>query len=372
MIKVGITGQSGFIGTHLYNSLSLYPEEYLMIQFYDSDFSDNKKLDDFVKDCDTIVHLAAVNRHSNPQVIYDTNVGLVNRLIESLERTKSKPHLFFSSSTQEDQENLYGKSKREGRTLLLNWAEKNNALYTGLIIPNVFGPFGNPYYNSFIATFSHQLTHNEVPNIESDGNVKLIYVGELVNEIIKCIRSKESVPELKIQYTSEKKVSEILDLLNTYKNEYFEKGYFPLLRNNFEINLFNTFRSYIDMSNFFPFELKKNEDVRGLFVETIRTGMGGQVSFSTTKPGITRGNHYHTRKIERFIVIQGEASIELRKTGTKEALKFTLSGEVPCFVDMPIWYTHNITNIGKSDLVTIFWINEFFDPRDPDTYLEIV
>jgi UDP-2-acetamido-2,6-beta-L-arabino-hexul-4-ose reductase len=372
MIKVGITGQAGFIGTHLYNTLGLYPEKYLRIPFDDLYFSDEKKLDDFVKQCDTIVHLAAMNRHSNPQVIYDTNINLVNRLIESLERTNSKPHLFFSSSTQEDKDNLYGKSKREGRALLQNWAEKNDALFTGLIIPNVFGPFGNPYYNSFIATFSHQLTHNEVPKIETDGNVKLIYVGELVKEIIKSIRSKEAFHEYRIRHTSEEKVSEILELLRSYKIEYFEKGYFPALNNNFEINLFNTFRSYIDISNFFPFALKKNEDTRGIFVETIRTGMGGQISFSTTKPGITRGNHYHTRKIERFAVIQGEASIELRKIGTNDVLKFLLSGENPSFVDMPIWYSHNITNTGKSDLVTIFWINEFYNPNDPDTYLEIV
>lgn len=372
MIKVGITGQSGFIGTHLYNTLGLYPEKYLRIPFDDSYFSDNNKIDEFVKKCDTIVHLAAMNRHSNPQAIYDTNINLVNRLIESLERTKSKPHLFFSSSTQEDKENLYGKSKRDGRILLQNWAEKYNALFTGLIIPNVFGSFGNPYYNSFIATFSHQLTHDEVPKIESDGNVSLIYVGELVNEIINCIGCCKSIPELKIQHTSEKKVSEILDLLKNYKIEYFEKGYFPVLKNNFEINLFNTFRSYIDVDSFFPFILKKNEDSRGIFVETLKTGIGGQVSFSTTKPGITRGNHYHTRKIERFAVIQGKAIIELRKIGTEKVLKFTLSGENPCFVDMPIWYSHNITNTGKSDLVTIFWINEFYDPSDPDTFMEIV
>lgn len=372
MIKVGITGQAGFIGTHLYNTLGLYTEMFIRIPFEDNFFSHEGKLKDFVKSCDTIIHLAAVNRHSDPKVLYETNLKLINQLIAACEATESAPHIIFSSSIQEEQNNLYGSSKREGRALLRKWAEKNNAHFTGLIIPNVFGPFGNPYYNSFIATFSHQLTNKETPRIEIDANVRLIYVAELIDEIIKCINSTKSRPEYKIRHTSELKVSEILKLLTSFKKDYLDAGSFPVLKNNFETNLFNTFRSYIDIGSFFPFNLKKNEDQRGIFVEILKTGVGGQVSFSTTKPGVTRGNHYHTRKIERFAVIQGDASIELRKVGTKEIFKFILSGTNPCFVDMPIWFTHNITNIGKSDLVTIFWINEYYDPRDPDTFIEIV
>ena len=128
----------------------------------------------------------------------------------------------------------------------------------------------------------------------------------------------------------------------------------------------------MDTQSHFPVLLKKNEDERGIFVETIKLHSGGQVSFSTTKPGITRGNHYHTRKIERFVVLQGEALIQLRKTGTSEVLNFSLSGENPSYVDMPVWYTHNITNIGKTELITQFWINEIFDTKDPDTYFELV
>jgi UDP-2-acetamido-2,6-beta-L-arabino-hexul-4-ose reductase len=144
------------------------------------------------------------------------------------------------------------------------------------------------------------------------------------------------------------------------------------LNNIFEVNLFNTFRSYIDYSSHYPVILKKNQDRRGIFTETLKTSLGGQFSFSTTNPGITRGNHFHTRKIERFIVIKGKANIELRRIGQNEVLKFELDGENPSFVDMPIWHTHNITNIGKEELITLFWINEFFNPDDPDTYFENV
>ena len=138
------------------------------------------------------------------------------------------------------------------------------------------------------------------------------------------------------------------------------------------MNLFNTFRSYIKHETFFPFYLTKNTDERGSFVETIKLQIGGQVSFSTTKPGITRGNHFHTRKIERFAVIKGKALIEIRKIGTDEIFSFELNGDKPSFVDMPIWYTHNITNIGNEELYTIFWINEFFNAEDADTFFEKV
>lgn len=371
MIKIGITGQEGFIGTHLYNFLGLN-KEVKLIDFSKSFFENKKLLQDFVKQCDVIVHLAAMNRHNDPSIIYTTNVLLVQKLIDAMEKENVQPHILFSSSTQEEKDNPYGNSKKEGRKLLSKWAAKNKAIFTGLIIPNVFGPFGNPYYNSVIATFSYQLTHNETPRINVDGNLKLIYIHELVEKIREIIIEKMSNPEYNIPFTYEIKVSEILKLLESYKETYFNKNIFPSFQNQFEQNLFNTFRSYIDHKNYFPVHLKKNTDNRGSFVETVKALTGGQFSFSTTHHAITRGNHFHTRKIERFAVISGKAKIELRRTGTTEILKFELDGESPSFVDMPVWYTHNITNTGKEDLVTLFWINEFFDPNDPDTYFENV
>jgi len=372
MIKVGITGQAGFIGTHLYNYLGLKPNEVTRIPFEDSIFSDKARLEGFVKKCDVIVHLAALNRHNDPQAIYDTNILLVKKLISALENTNSKPHILFSSSTQEERDNVFGKSKREGRELLAQWAERNGSLFTGMVIPNVFGPFGNPYYNSVVATFSHQLTHNEQPKIEVDAQLKLIYIGDLVKAIYDCILNKVNVKEFKVAHTNEVKVTEILELLKGFKSNYFEKGIFPDLTDPFERNLFNTFVCYIDMENYFPFRLKLNTDERGSFVETIKLNSGGQVSFSTTKPGITRGNHFHTRKAERFAVINGKARIQLRRIGTDKILDFELDGSEPSYVDMPVWYTHNITNTGDEDLYTIFWISEFYDSKDPDTFFEKV
>ncbi|MDD2300182.1 MAG: NAD-dependent epimerase/dehydratase family protein [Fermentimonas sp.] len=379
MIKVGITGQAGFVGTHLYNTLGLYPDRFVRVPFEDAFFSNEETLKSFVSSCDAIVHLAAMNRHNDPQVIYNTNLRLVKQLIAACELTGSKPHILFSSSTQEERDNLYGKSKLEGRKFLEKWADQNNAQFSGLVIPNVYGPFGHPYYNSVVATFCHQLTHNETPRIEIDGPLNLIYVAELVQYFINIIEELDNerkddvvIQEIKVQHTIELKVSKLLSILENYKNQYFEKGEIPALDTPFHRNLFNTFLCYIDHSTFFPFKLKLNTDERGSFVETVKLNSGGQVSFSTTVPGITRGNHFHTRKAERFAVIKGKARVDIRRIGIDKVQSFELDGSQPSFVDMPIWYTHNITNIGNEELYTIFWINEHYNPEDGDTYFEKV
>jgi UDP-2-acetamido-2,6-beta-L-arabino-hexul-4-ose reductase len=372
MLHIGITGQAGFIGTHLYNFFGLKKNEFVRIPFEDNYFDNTSKLEEFVSQCDVIIHLAALNRHNDPQTIYDTNLLLVKKLLDALDSTGSRPHLLFSSSTQEERDNMFGKSKREGRKLISEWAKRNNVSFTGLVIPNVFGPFGNPYYNSVVATFSHQLTHNEQPKIEIDAQLKIIYISELVQVFYEAIKNKTNNPELRVHHTREIKVTEILKLLENFKSSYFENGIFPDLNDPFEKNLFNTFVCYFNIGEFYPVKLKQSIDERGSFVETVKLNSGGQISFSTTKQGITRGNHFHTRKAERFAVIKGKARIQLRRIGTDRILNFDLDGREPSYVDMPIWYTHNITNTGNEDLYTIFWINEFYNPEDPDTFFENV
>ena len=175
----------------------------------------------------------------------------MNRLIAALEKTSSRPHLLFSSSTQEERDNVFGKSKREGRKMLEEWAERSGSIFTGMVIPNVFGPFGRPYYNSVVATFSHQLTHNEQPEIDVDAHLKLIYIGDLVRLFIILLENKIADNEFKITPTDEASVTEILTLLQSFKVQYFEQG---IIRpfDPFERNLFNTFVCYIDHRNYFP------------------------------------------------------------------------------------------------------------------------
>ena len=230
MLHIGITGQTGFIGTHLFNLLGLKKDEVTRIPFEDNYFNDTSTLEEFVRKCDVIIHLAALNRHNDPHTIFDTNVLLVNKLIRALETTGSRPHILFSSSTQEERDNMFGQSKLEGRRLLAEWAQRNNASFTGMIIPNVFGPFGNPYYNSVVATFCHQICNNEQPKIEVDAQLKMIYISELVEIIWKAILSPESRIEYRIPYTAEKKVTELLEYVKQYKSTYLDKGIFPELK----------------------------------------------------------------------------------------------------------------------------------------------
>ena len=206
MKRVGITGQKGFIGSHLYNTLQFYPNEFERVPFEDAYFENEDTLAQFVAQCDVIVHLAAVNRHESEQVLYDTNVALTQKLIIALKKTESKAHVFISSSTQEERENLYGKSKRVARELLNDWAKNCGGKATGLIIPNVFGAFGKPFYNSFIATFCYQLTHGQTPTIATDAEVHLIYVQELVMFIINEIRAEKDTASLYVPHTSTQKV----------------------------------------------------------------------------------------------------------------------------------------------------------------------
>lgn len=372
MKRIGITGQSGFVGSHLYNTLGLNVQKYERIEFDKSFFTNDCLLDEFVSRCDVIVHLAGMNRHPNQEVIYKTNIELANKLTKSLVRTNSKAQVIFSSSSQEEQDNQYGKSKKEARSILNNWAKQNGGSFVGLIIPNVFGPFGKPYYNSVVATFCHQMNNNEEPIINVDADVKLIYVQELVEQIIQLIDKNVHQSELKVSHTAVCKVSTILSILQSFKEHYLQNNTIPTFSSSFELNLFNTFRSYIDLNRFYPVNYKQHTDERGAFTELVRLNSGGQVSFSTTVSNITRGDHFHTRKIERFSVIKGKALIQLRKIGTSEKFEFKLDGMNPSYVDMPIWYTHNITNIGQEDLYTVFWINESFNPNDPDTYFEKV
>jgi len=372
MKRVGITGQTGFVGTHLYNTLGLYDQKYVNIDFNKSFFEDEALLDIFVGQCDVIIHLAGINRHPDPDVIYQTNVSLAEKLKASLIRTNSSAQVIFSSSSQELNDNLYGESKKAARGILHQWAKQHGGSFAGMIIPNVFGSFGKPYYNSVVATFCHQLNNNEEPKINVDVEVNLIYVDELVKKIIKAIDDKLDAASYPIPHTAVSKVSDILITLQSFKDKYLLKGIIPAFTSLFELNLFNTFRSYLNMHQYFPVQYKQHVDERGAFTELNRLESGGQVSFSTTVPNITRGNHFHTRKIERFSVIKGHALIQLRRIGTSDILEFHLDGTNPAYVDIPIWYTHNITNIGNEELYTVFWINEVYDPADADTYFEKV
>jgi len=369
-IRVGITGQSGFIGTHLSILLKSRKDRIDQVPFLPEYFNDDEQLRNFVNKCDVIVHLAAKNR-GDPEEVYRTNILLVSTLIQALEKTNRKPHVIFSSSIQEIRDNAYGKSKLDGRELFENWSKRNQAKFTGLIIPNVFGPFGKPFYNSVISTFAYQLTHQCPPMIETNADLDLIYVSSLTEKIYQLIIDDEKRSIITIPADRKMKVSQILSKFQEFHDTYLENHIIPRFSDDFDVALFNTFRSFIEPDHF-PITPVCNTDNRGFFIELVKEFSGGQTSFSVTLPGITRGNHYHMRKIERFCVLNGEACLRLRRIGTDKIVEYHLSGSKPSFVDIPVFYTHDLSNEGKTELTTIFWTNELFNPQNPDTYYENV
>ena len=370
MVTIGITGSKGFIGNHLYNTLSLQRDTYQLIEINRHEWEHPSVLFEKVNTCDVIFHLAGINRNSDPEYIYQENIRLTTELVDALNQVNHPTKVIFSSSSQEANESSYGKAKKVCRQLLESWANQSGNVFFGLLIPNVFGPFGKPFYNSFIATFCYQLNNGEVPTLLTDSEVPLIYIDDLVSKLEELIFMDSSQAIYQITPSIEVKVSSVLLQLTDFQHQYLAKGIIPELLTPFSIQLFNTFRSYLNYGKLFPKSYTCHTDNRGSFVELIRLGMGGQVSFSTTQPGITRGNHFHTRKIERFSVIKGKAKMELRKYGTTDVATFYLDGEQPVYVDIPVWYYHNITNIGEDTLYTIFWISEQFNPDDADTYFE--
>jgi UDP-2-acetamido-2,6-beta-L-arabino-hexul-4-ose reductase len=368
--KIGITGMAGFVGTHFRDRLAR-EKDFEVLPFEDNYFDNPALLADFAEKADFIVHLAGVNR-DEPQVVYEKNIKLMERLLSAVDASGNSPCILFSSSTQIDRDNEYGRGKKRAMELLEQWSASSNAPAVSMVVPNVFGDGGRPFYNSVVATFCHQVTHGQEPTIEQDGLMTMIYINDLVDEILGLIQNPPEGYQVEhISPRVEIKVSEVLALLKKYKEYFYGSGMVPAIKSSFERDLYNTFITYMDAADW-ERHLKLNIDERGSFVEVFKLENGGQVSFSTTRSGITRGNHYHIRKNEKFCVVSGQASIKLRRIGTDTVIEYKVSGDAPSWVEMPIYHTHNITNTGATELVTLFWINEHFNPDDPDTYFEEV
>jgi UDP-2-acetamido-2,6-beta-L-arabino-hexul-4-ose reductase len=368
--KIGITGMAGFVGSHLRDHLNT-KENIEVLPFEDGYYDNPEQFIDFAGKADVIVHLAGVNR-DEPEVVYNKNIELMEKLLEYIDASGNKPFILFSSSTQIERDNEYGRAKKKAMELLEQWVKKQDASAISMVVPNVFGDSGRPFYNSVVATFCYQVTHGEEPKIDNDGQMAMVYINNLMEDIFRLItKPKEGYDVEYIKPSAKLKVSQLLELLNKYKNCYYNNGMVPETKSDLERDLYNTFITYMDEADWRR-NLKLNTDQRGSFVEVFKLEKAGQVSFSTTKPDITRGNHYHIRKNEKFCVVSGSASIKLRRIGTDKIIEYKVSGDQPAWVEMPIYYTHNITNIGDTELVTLFWINEHFNPDDPDTYYEEV
>jgi UDP-2-acetamido-2,6-beta-L-arabino-hexul-4-ose reductase len=368
---VGTTGAGGFVGQHLVRRLAA--DQRVRVETCPrAAWDDAGALDRFAAGCDVIVHLAGVNRGTE-QEIGEVNTALVEKLIAAAQRCARPPHIVFASSTQRERDNAYGRVKRQCENRLAEWVDGGRRrAATVLVIPNVYGPGCRPFYNSVVATFCHQLAQGEEPTIVEDASIDFVWINDLVDQIADVVASPAGgFGMATIQKTGTLSVSALLDKLQRFCKSRFCDGVVPDLSDRFDASLFATLESYFDIDRH-AWQPQVHADDRGRLFEILKLAGGGQVFFSTTRPGVVRGNHYHTRKIEWFCVVEGEAAIRIRRVGGSEVREFRVSGREPKFVSIPVWHVHQIENTGDSDLLTMFWTNEIFNADDPDTYYEKV
>ncbi len=380
-MKLLITGAKGFVGKNLIAQLHNLKDgkakrEGLTseLTLYEYDIDTNPELLAlYTKDCDFVFHLAGVNRPKDEKEFMEGNFGFTSMLLQSLQKNGNKTPVLITSSIQAALDNPYGRSKKAGEDLILDYGRKNGVKTLVYRLPNVFGKWCRPNYNSAVATFCHNIA-SDLPIQVNDPNVdmRLVYIDDVVEEFLSALQGNENregefcfVPTV-----HSVKLGEIAELLHSFR-ESRKTLSVPKLDNPFAKALYSTYLSYLPKDQF-SYPLKMNTDDRGSFTEIIRTPDRGQFSVNISKPGITKGNHWHHTKNEKFVVVSGTGLIRFRKIGSEEILDYHVSGEHIEVVDIPTGYTHSIVNEGDNDLVTFMWCNECFDPEHPDTYFEEV
>lgn len=366
MIKILVTGSKGFVGKNLIAELR--NRNYTDIFEYSRD-TDPILLDEYCKNADFVFHLAGVNRPNDPSEFMDENYGFTSTLLESLKKYQNNCPVMLSSSIQSKLENPYGISKKAGEDLLFQHSIQTGAKALVYRFPNVFGKWCKPNYNSVVATFCHNIA-NDLPINVNDPNVKmsLVYIDDVVEELINALNGNENIIDdfCKVPVVHTIALGEIVELIYSFKVSREERSV-PIMSNLFVKKLYSTYLSYLPEDKF-SYDLKMNVDDRGSFTEFIKTPERGQVSINISKPGITKGNHWHHTKNEKFLVVSGHGVIRFRKIDSNEVIEYYVSGYKMEVVDIPTGYTHNIENLGDTDMVTIMWANELFDPEKPDTY----
>ncbi len=365
-MKILVTGSKGFIGKNLI--VELKNQGYKEIYEYDID-SSLEDLGKYTSDCEFVFHLAGVNRPKDEKEFIEGNFGFTSTLLDSLRKHNNKSTIMLSSSIQAELNNPYGISKKKGEELLFSYGKEVNSKILVYRFPNVFGKWCKPNYNSAVATFSFNIA-NELPITINDPNVdmSLIYIDDLVNELINGLKGN---PNKKGDYCNVEpvykvKLGQIVDLLYSFKESRLNKE-IPDTKDPFTKKLYANYLSYLPKDKF-SYELKMNVDNRGSFTEFLKSDDRGQVSINISKPGIVKGNHWHHTKNEKFLVVSGTGVIRFRKIDETEVIEYFVSGNKLEVVDIPPGYTHNIENLGNTDMVTVMWANEKFDPEKLDTY----
>lgn len=371
-MKIVITGSGGLIGwhaavrIHAANCAARFmqkPAPFELVSLDHAAFQDDTALHDALTESDAVLHFAGVNRAPDDEV-EAANPAIATRLAESCKAVGASPHIVYANSTHAASDTPYGRSKRRAGEILA----QSGGQYCDLVLPHIFGECARPRYNNVTATFIEAILNGETPQINPEGHVALLHAGAAAQAALDAlINGQEGVLRPTPQETS---VVELFETLRRFHADY-QKNIYPDLRDDFTVALFNSYRAALYPGGF-PRPLTLNTDARGTLFEAVKGGGGGQTFLSTTQPGVTRGDHFHLNKVERFLVVQGEAVIRIRKVLSDEVWEYRVSGTVPAPVDMPTLYTHSIENVGDGPLLTLFWTHDLFDPANPDTYADKV
>lgn len=399
-MKVLVTGSAGFVGQNLVESLKNIKNgkdrtrpNLIIDEIYEYDMNSTEEdLERYCSDCDFVFNLAGVNRPKSNEEFMKGNFGFASKLLESLKSQNNKCPVMLSSSIQATllgryAESDYGKSKLEGEKLFFNYAKENASKVLVYRFANLFGKWCRPNYNSVVATFCNNIANDlEIQVNNPKAELELVYIDDLVKEMLDALEGKEhychfdgvkAVADKNGEYcyipvSHEVTLGEIVELLNSFKEQTNTLVMPEIPDNSFAKKLYSTYLSYLPKEKV-KFPLKTNVDDRGSFTELMKTKNCGQFSVNISKPGITKGQHWHHSKWEFFMVVSGHGLIQERKINTDEVIEFEVSGEKIEAIHMLPGYTHNIINLSETeDLVTIMWANEQFDPGHPDTYFEEV
>ena len=381
-MKILVTGAYGFVGKNLCATLknikegkdkSFSIDENIEIFEYDLG-TDKAKLYEFCKDCDFVYHLAGVNRPETEDEFMEGNFGFTSELLEILKKNNNICPIVISSSIQAELDNPYGRSKKAGENLIFSYEKETGAKALVYRFPNIFGKWCRPNYNSAIATFCHNIARDLPITVNNrDVNMTLVYIDDVVAELISALKGNENKDGAFCKVPVEHKITlgEIVDLIYSFKNSREDRYVPDMTPCSFSKKLYSTYLSYLPEDKFL-YPLVMHNDDRGSFTEILRTADRGQFSVNISKPGITKGNHWHNTKNEKFLVVSGKGVIRFRRPDKEKVIEYFVSGDKLEVVDIPIGYTHNIENLGDTDMITFMWCNECFNPDTPDTFFEEV
>lgn len=368
MTHIVVTGASGFIGRHV-TALLQYDQTVTSVSVT-RDTSPATVAEELVR-ADAVIHLAGINRPANEAEFTTGNVDFTREVIETLEAAGRQATVVFASSSRAGEPTPYGRTKQAAEEIIQQYGRRTGAGVAIFRLPNVFGKWSRPFYNSAVATFCHSIARDLPIEVhDADRELRLVYGEDVANAMISAARNRgRCVPEVQPQY--ERKLGEVVALLRQFRSLRTELV-LPDFSDGFVQKLYTTYVSFLP-AEAVAYPLRQHTDERGALAELLKSPWFGQVFVSRTKPGITRGNHFHHTKTEKFVVVEGDAVIRLRHLGSEDVLEIPVRGSEFRVVDIPPGYTHSITNVGSGELVTLFWSSEIFDRSRPDTYpLQVV